>query len=140
MQDSRILVVGCIVATSVVVAAAGARAQTEQAFEGKQKYDVYCASCHGAEGKGDGALSSSLKKRPADLTQLARKNNGQFPTETVVKFIDGRTRNDAHLKSDMPIWGDAFSKSQETPTPDDVKARITALVKYLETIQDKQKG
>jgi hypothetical protein len=37
----------------------------------------------------------------------------------------------------MPLWGDVFSKSQTSAGPEDVKARIDALVKYLETIQDK---
>jgi len=31
-------------------------------------------SCHGAAGKGDGVIAGSLKRRPADLTQLAKKN------------------------------------------------------------------
>ena len=37
----------------------------------------------------------------------------------------------------MPIWGDVFSKSQTNTSPEDVKNGIDALVKYLETIQDK---
>ena len=114
-----------------------ARPQTAQIAEGKEKYTFYCASCHGAEGKGDGTLSKSLRKRPADLTQLAKKNQGQFPTEAVAKVIDGRSGDEAHLKADMPIWGDVFSKSQTNTSPEDVKNRIDALVKYLETIQDK---
>jgi mono/diheme cytochrome c family protein len=135
MRSVRMLIVGFVAATAVVAAGVAARAQAGDVFEGKQKYGVYCASCHGAAGKGDGALAASLKKHPADLTQLARKNGGQFPTERVTRFIDGRTRDDAHLKSDMPVWGDAFSKSSETGTPEQVKARIDAVVKYLETIQ-----
>ena len=135
MRDVRVRLVGFVAATAVAAAAAAVRAQTGDVFEGKQKYDIYCASCHGVAGKGDGTLAASLKKPPADLTQLARKNGGKFPTEAVTKFIDGRTRNDAHLKSDMPVWGDVFSKSSETATPEQVKDRIDSLVKYLETIQ-----
>lgn len=136
----RILLGGLMAATSVVAATAAAGPQTAQIADGKQKYDVYCSSCHGAGGKGDGTFSKALRKPPADLTQLSRKNKGQFPTETVAKLIDGRTRDEAHLKSDMPVWGDVFSKSQTTTTPGDVKARIDALVQYLETIQDKGKN
>ena len=88
--------------------------------------------------KGDGVIASSLRKRPADLTQLAKKNDGRFPTETIVKFVDGRTRDEAHSRSDMPVWGDVFSKSQTSTSPDDVKSTIEALVKYIETIQDKR--
>jgi hypothetical protein len=64
-----------------------------------------------------------------------RKN--QFPAETVAQLIDGRTSDEAHRKGDMPLWGDVFSKSQTNAGPEDVKARIDALVKHLETIQDK---
>ena len=137
MRVLRIVISGFIATTSVVAATAGGRPQTAQIAEGKQKYDFYCASCHGAAGKGDGRLGKSLAKRPADLTQLAKKNQGQFPTETVAKLVDGRTGDQAHVKKDMPVWGDVFSKSQTNTSPEDVKARIDALVKYLETIQDK---
>jgi len=37
----------------------------------------------------------------------------------------------------MPVWGEVFAQSRESQTPDDVKARIEELVKYLETIQEK---
>ena len=137
MRVLRILIGGFITATSVVAATLGAGAQTTQIAEGKQKYDAYCAACHGAGGKGDGKLGKSLRKRPADLTQLAKNNHGQFPTETIAKLIDGRAGDEAHLKRDMPVWGDVFSKSQTTAGPEEVKARIDALVKYLETIQEK---
>ena len=137
MKVLRIMIGGIIATLSVVAATVGARPQTAQIAEGKQKYAFYCASCHGAEGKGDGTLGKSLRKRPADLTQLTKKNQGQFPTETVAKLIDGRSGDEAHLKGDMPIWGDVFAKSQTNTSPEDVKARIDALVKYLETIQDK---
>ena len=137
MRVLRILIGGCITATSVVTATIAAGPQTTQIAEGKQKYDTYCAACHGAKGKGDGKLGKSLRQRPADLTQLAKKNQGQFPTETVAKLIDGRTTDEAHLKRDMPVWGEVFSKSQTSTGPEEVKARIDALVKYLETIQEK---
>jgi mono/diheme cytochrome c family protein len=136
MRVLRVLIGGIIATTSVGAATDGA-GQTAQIAEGKQKYAFYCASCHGTEGRGDGTLGKSLRKRPADLTQLAKKNQGQFPTDTVGKLIDGRSGDEAHLKGDMPIWGDVFSKSQTNTSPEDVKARIDALVKYLETIQDK---
>lgn len=137
MRVVRTLIAGSIAATSLVAAAIAAVPQTPQIAEGRQKYDTYCAACHGAGGKGDGKLGKSLQKRPADLTQLARNNEGKFPTETVAKLIDGRSTDRAHSRADMPVWGDVFSKSQTSTGPEDVKARIDALVKYLETIQDK---
>ncbi len=138
MRGRRILLVGVIAGTSVVAAVSGEQERSVQTIDGKQNYDTYCATCHGAGGKGDGVIASSLRKRPADLTQLAKKNDGRFPTETIVKFVDGRTRDEAHSRSDMPVWGDVFSKSQTSTSPDDVKSTIEALVKYIETIQDKR--
>jgi mono/diheme cytochrome c family protein len=133
----RILIGAFIAATSVVAATAGGGPQPAKTDEGKALYDVYCRACHGITGKGDGTLGKSLHRRPADLTQLAKKNQGKFPQDMVAKLIDGRTRDEAHLKRDMPVWGDVFSKSQTISGPEDVKARIDALVRYLETIQDK---
>jgi mono/diheme cytochrome c family protein len=50
--------------------------QPTSAADGKEMFTTYCAVCHGTSGKGDGPAAAALKKRPADLTQLARKNNG----------------------------------------------------------------
>jgi mono/diheme cytochrome c family protein len=105
-----------------------------QAYSGPADYRAYCASCHGATAKGDGVIANSLRKRPADLTQLAKRNEGVFPGDRVGKTIEGTT--DAHGKSDMPVWAEVFGKAQESSTPEGVKARITAIVKYIETLQD----
>jgi mono/diheme cytochrome c family protein len=140
MRGFGTLAMGFIIAMSVAATAARDQASSAQAFDGKRQFDIYCATCHGAEGKGDGALASSLRKRPADLTQLTKRNKGEFPTERIIEFIDGRTRDEAHRKSDMPVWGDVFSKTGDGSSPADVKARIEALVKHLETLQDRAKS
>ena len=46
---------------------------------GEIEYQNYCAVCHGADGKGQGIMNKYLTVRPADLTQLAKKNGGTFP-------------------------------------------------------------
>ena len=43
--------------------------------------------------------------KPADLTQLAKHNDGQFPFWTVYRVIDGREEVKAHGSRAMPIWG-----------------------------------
>jgi mono/diheme cytochrome c family protein len=50
---------------------------------GKIEYQSNCASCHGIGAKGDGPLSTELKKRPTDLTVLAKKRF--FPLNSVTE-------------------------------------------------------
>jgi mono/diheme cytochrome c family protein len=105
------------------------------AVGGAYTYKTYCASCHGADGKGEGPLTDRLRFRPPDLTQIARKNGGTFPTERVHRIVDGRRPLKGHGGPEMPIWGDAF-KSADTGYDDaQVKAKIQAVVAYLRTIQ-----
>lgn len=124
-------------AAAIVAAAAlvTLRAQGVQPYSGSADYQVYCSSCHGTDARGDGAIASSLKKRPADLTQLARKNDGVFPAERIAKLIDGR--GGGHEADDMPKWGEVFAKASESAGPQQAAARIDTLVKYLETLQAK---
>lgn len=112
------------------------RAQGSHPYSGSGDYQVYCSSCHGAEARGDGIIAKSLKKRPADLTQLSKRNNGVFPEEKVYKTIDGR-KGSAHSDSDMPVWGDVFAKATESASPENTALRIDTLVKYIETLQAK---
>jgi len=116
-------------------AAAGLGAQDEKhVATGKQTFQTYCATCHGQSAVGDGVLAKSLRKRPPNLTQLSRLANGAFPADDVFKAIEGANRP---ASSDMPGWREMFLKMQDNPGPDGVKAKITALVDYLESIQDK---
>jgi mono/diheme cytochrome c family protein len=105
--------------------------------QGRAYFLRYCGSCHGVEGKGDGTVSRSLKVKPADLTQLQKKNKGVFPVEKVMATIDGKTRVEAHGESKMPVWGEIFEK--EATVQKDSKAastaKIKAIVEYVSTIQ-----
>ena len=47
----------------------------------KTEFLSKCAACHGADGKGAGPLSATIKQKPADLTILAKRNNGVFAAE-----------------------------------------------------------
>lgn len=102
-------------------------------LNGVDLFKEYCAVCHGNGAKGDGPAADALKKRPADLTQLARKNSGEFPELHVMNFIKGQDVVAAHGSRDMPIWGSIFSSMSSNQ--DLVQVRTYALVKYLETLQ-----
>ena len=110
--------------------------QTSALPSGSGLYVNYCGSCHGPQAKGDGPMASVLRVKPADLTTIATRSGGKFPSEAVFRSIDGRNPAMGHGGS-MPVWGDTFLRSQGGASPDVVRARIDALVRYIETIQQK---
>lgn len=112
-----------------------AQPATESRVGGSSVFRTYCASCHGATGRGDGQVAQFLKRKPADLTRIAERNKGTYPAERVFQMIDGRQVVKAHGDSQMPVWGDAFSKSTTDSDAAAVKAKIDALVEHIESIQ-----
>jgi mono/diheme cytochrome c family protein len=111
---------------------------TLHAYDGQDQFTTYCASCHGRTAKGDGVVGAILTKKPPDLTTFAARNGGKFDEELVYRIIDGRERVVGHGGADMPVWGDAFSRSAEGSSPGAVKDRIDAIVRWLGRIQQKQ--
>jgi mono/diheme cytochrome c family protein len=103
---------------------------------GKQMYKEYCAACHGSDGKGRGPAASSLRKPPADLTELAKRYGGNFPEEyvtNVLRFGPGFT---AHGSSEMPVWGPIF-QGLDNYNEAAVRQRIKNLCEFLESIQER---
>ena len=106
---------------------------------GQREYQAYCATCHGTQAKGDGPMRALLTVVPADLTQLRKKNNGEFPFWRVYKIIDGRDMVRGHGARGMPVWG-AYFLSEEGGgylDEDRVIGRVLGLVYYLQSIQEK---
>ena len=106
---------------------------------GKLEYQQSCAACHGPAGKGNGPMADLWKKPPADLTQLRKKNNDQYPLWRVYRTIDGREEVASHGPRTMPVWGQHFL-AQEGGGPLDehtVLGRILALVYYVESLQER---
>jgi mono/diheme cytochrome c family protein len=102
---------------------------------GAYAYRTYCASCHGVDGRGDGPLAENLRFRPPDLTLVAKRNGGEFPTEKVQRIVDGRRPLPGHGGSDMPIWGDAFKNVETAFDEATVKEKVRSVVDYLRTLQ-----
>jgi mono/diheme cytochrome c family protein len=155
-----------LMAISVAVGAPGSLwAQDPDA--GQVEYMGHCASCHGVDGKGQGPTASKLKRRPPDLTMLAKRNRGVFSPSAVYEKIDGR--KSAHGSGEMPVWGCRqppapppliWKKKVSRPRPADsptvsrprpaeshldlscdpapvIRERILAIVEYLGEIQEK---
>jgi len=118
-----------------VLLAGRADAQSTSAQTGDYLFRTYCAACHGASARGDGPLADSMRRRPSDLTAIAKRNKGVFPTEEMLRVIDGRQPVKGHGGPDMPVWGDVFARSVDGSDPAVVQARIKALVAFLEGIQ-----
>jgi hypothetical protein len=130
-----------------------AAAQAEEFDMGKSEFQSSCATCHGADAKGKGPLSDQLKTPPADLTVLAKNNNGVFPTNAVFQTIYGLKSVPAHGTREMPIWGERFNPIVSLPHNVDpfywkmagpeqnpevvVRTRILAVIDYLNRIQEK---
>jgi mono/diheme cytochrome c family protein len=99
-----------------------------------------CAMCHGPEGRGDGEYAINLSTKPADLTQLARKNGGEFPFAKVFGIIDGRYIVEGHDERNMPRWNRLFLQEDlENYSPEEAEAitreRVRLLTLYVETLQ-----
>ena len=122
---------------SIVAMVPAASAQPDhdsgKALLGKNLYRSYCATCHGANGEGDGPLAEVLTVPPGNLTLISAMNGGEFPVERTRKIIDGREKVRGHGTADMPAWGDAFMAVSESE--EDVAEKIDELVHYLLSIQ-----
>ena len=143
MVMRRTVVVGSLV---LVLGAAGAQnkpavnkvaAPRTIASSGKQTYKQYCASCHGADARGNGPAAFVLKTPPPDLTTLAKRHDGKFPYEYVYDVLRFGTRIVAHGSSDMPIWGPIFG-SMDNYDEAAVRKRIKDLSDYLASLQQKE--
>jgi len=104
---------------------------------GAPLFQRYCTSCHGPGGRGDGPTAASLRTRPADLTAIAKRREGEFPTGKIAQFIDGRFALPAHGSREMPVWGERFgSDVPDSDLGESIsRGNIASLVEYLKSIQ-----
>ena len=128
---------------ALALCAHGAVAQDMGSAAGEREYMMACASCHGADAKGNGPLADLLNVETPDLTMLTERAGGSFPFRNTLMLIDGRNEVRAH-GGEMPVWGDrytamAYAEDPEAGAPDTpdmvAQGRMLALVTYLESIQ-----
>ena len=106
------------------------------AASGKEMFNAYCASCHGADAKGSGPAAAALKVPPADLTMLAKNNGGKYPAMKVSSALTGTAELAAHGNKDMPVWGPIFYHMSGGSSAME-QQRIANLNKYIESLQVK---
>lgn len=102
--------IGLFLSMSMLGWASSANAVDYVAMSGEQLYGRFCASCHGATGRGDGPVASSFKVEVPDLTLIARRAGGVYPRDKIEKIIDGRHVLAAHGTRTMPVWGEDFGR------------------------------
>ena len=104
--------------------------------QGRSLFIDNCALCHGDDARGDGPLPG-LKGPAADLTRIAARRGGDFPTGEIALYIDGRIQLDAHRAPEMPVWGRVMSTEFADPKVREevTQGKISAIVLYLRSIQ-----
>ncbi len=108
------------------------------ALSGVELYERLCSSCHGTLAQGDGPVAPLIKTGVPDLTLLAHRDGGEFPTEDVRRAIDGRWERRAHGNRDMPVWGwQLFDMSSQDAAGEraHVDSMIDRLVAHLQSVQ-----
>ena len=129
----------CLALFLTAGAAAAQEAEPDIAT-GQDLFRAYCAQCHGPAGKGDGPIAQMLAIETPDLTRIAARNGGPFPTGEVAMKIDGRSPLLAH-GGKMPLFGGALESDRNIALrlPDGqpllAPAPLAHLVAYLESLQ-----
>ena len=134
-----------IVAMLILAAACGAQSKATAGQDqipadfvpsGKAMFKQYCAACHGLDAKGHGPARAALKVPAADLTTLAKRHGGEFPTDLVTNVLRFGPGVAAHGSSDMPTWGGIF-QYMDNYNQAVVQKRIKNLIDYLMSLQEK---
>ena len=104
------------------------------ARSGKEDYDLYCGTCHGLDGSGDGTWKGT---KVPDLTHLSLENGGKFPFEEVRNVVDGRSRSRWHQRQlNMPYVGEVFESEQVNHVSNaNAETRTAAIVDYIRGLQ-----
>lgn len=113
-KNKRILSLA-LVSTLAIGLTTNAFAKGDKA-KGKKVYEMNCATCHGATGKGDGVAAAALNPKPNNFSK------GKFKYGSTDADLAKTIKNG---KGPMPPWGSILSAKDI----DDVVAHIRSLKK-----------
>ena len=120
MSTSRALFLAGAMVSPALLSAPALEAQEVE--RGQEVYEQWCASCHGAEGSGDGPAAEYMIPRPRDFTlglfQIRTTGSGELPTDQdILRVIDQGMPG-----TTMPGWEDELPQGDRE-----------ALVAYIKT-------
>lgn len=80
---------------------------SSNASAGKEAFQIYCASCHGEKGLGDGVAASSLNPAPQNLAENQKQMSDAY---LYWRIAEGGMMEP--FKSAMPSWKGILSDDQ----------------------------
>ena len=140
MGPFRLLPPTAFLLASLIATPAYAQEAGNAGVSGEADYNMYCATCHGEDGKGDGPKAFGLSKPLPDLSTMTSRY-GSFPRERLAKLIDGREVVAGHGDREMPVWGVWFKEEAAEELggaqgdEGSVARRVENLIAYVETLQ-----
>jgi len=126
------------VAAALLLAALADPAAAQRArvlADGQEDYEQYCAACHGPNGEGDGSMADILVIPPADLTQIAARNDGEFPFWRIYAIIQGEEEVQGHDTFQMPLAQARFERFEGRPGFLPTHVRLLQLTHFVESLQ-----
>ena len=101
---------------------------------GRTLFVQNCTVCHGTQGKGGGVLAKALNLSPPDLTTLAARTKGVFPSAHVLSMLREGGGETAEGDKAMPVWAKIFSHECGE---DYGKRAVAEIERYIEAIQQR---
>jgi hypothetical protein len=81
-------------------------------------------------------MAATLSVNVPNLRTLSQRNHGEFPTDAVASYIDGRNLPTAHGTRNMPVWGPVFDTTGRLIAGSENSAqRIRSVIDYLRELQ-----
>ena len=99
----------------------GQMATPDALAPGREIYSVYCVSCHGSRGRGDGPLAGNLSPPPSNLVD-GKALVAYSDSELAALILGGGVSR--HRAPMMPAWATILSSEQ-----------AAAVVRYLRTLR-----
>ena len=102
-----------LLVSALVLAIAPSAALAADLAKGKETFKMYCETCHGASGKGDGPGAAGLQPPPRDFTKGEFKfdadKNGKVGEDADLKLVIKKGPGAFGGAAFMPAWEGAIA-------------------------------